>query len=450
MRRRRAPVPQDPERERGRARTRSERVGRGTARPWDETSIGRDAGKERLCYATGSMSTARLIIADSEKNANLYYATRFLAPDPFIFLEVNPSTPPPRAGSLGTSPRPLAGLRGRRIIVMSDLEVDRARAQAKVDDVLSYSKLSDAVKRSGKAEPSMMDVVEELCKSHGVKQLAVPMDFGVAYADALRKRGYTIEPTPDPFFPERVIKSEEEIALLTESLRVTEDALAVATELIRNSEAKPDGALWIGGKPLTVELVRKAMHLIMMERECVAQHTIIAPGVQAVDPHNEGSGPLRANEPIVMDVFPQHAKSRYFADITRTVVKGKASDKVRRMFEAVLHGQDIAYRMIKDGADGSAIHKAIMDYFDSLGFKTGEQGGRMQGFFHGTGHGVGLEIHEPPRISVKPDTLKAGMVVTVEPGLYYLDAGGIRIEDVVVVTNDGCRVLTEAPKILEI
>ena len=374
------------------------------------------------------MSVAKLIIADSEKNANLYYATRFLAPDPFIFAQVD----------------------GRRILVMSDLEVDRAKAQAKVTEVLSYTKLSQEVKRRGIAEPAMMDVVDEFLKSRSVKEIEVPVDFGIVYADALRKRGYTVTPKGDPFFPERLVKSEEEVAFLTTSLRITEEALACAIELISTSEVKPDGVLWIGGKPLTVELVRKAMHLVMMERGCVAQHTIVAPGVQAVDPHNEGSGPLRANEPIVIDVFPQHAESRYFADLTRTVVKGRASDKVRRMFEAVRAGQEIAYRMITVGVDGSAVHQAIMDSFDRRGFKTGEQDGRMQGFFHGTGHGVGLEIHEPPRISAKPDILKAGMVVTVEPGLYYLDAGGVRLEDMVVVTTDGCRVLTQAPKILEL
>jgi len=129
------------------------------------------------------MATARLIIADSEKNANLYYATRFLAPDPFIFAQVD----------------------GRRMLVMSDLEVDRAKAQSKVDEVLSYFKLSQTVKQRGKAEPTMMDVVDELLKSLAVKQLEVPLDFSVAYADALRKRGYEILPKPDPFFPERMI-----------------------------------------------------------------------------------------------------------------------------------------------------------------------------------------------------------------------------------------------------
>jgi len=381
------------------------------------------------------MSTARLIIADSEKSANLYYATRFLAPDPFIFLQMNPAD---------------GGAGGHRIMVMSDLELDRAKAQATADEVLPAAALARAAKRRGVAEPGTADVVDELLKTRAVTELEVPSDFSLAHADALRARGYAVRAIPEPFFPERLIKSAEEIARLTEALRITEEALACAIDLIGNAQVQPDGELWLGGKPLTAELVRKAMHLMMMERDCVAQHTIIAPGVQAVDPHNEGAGPLRAHEPIVIDVFPQHAATRYFADITRTVVRGKAAEKVRRMFEAVQEGQEIAFRMIKDGVDGSAIHKGIMDYFSSLGFKTGEQDGRMQGFFHGTGHGVGLEIHEPPRVSARPDVLRAGMVVTVEPGLYYLDAGGMRIEDMVVVTASGCDLLTRAPKILEV
>lgn len=374
------------------------------------------------------MSIARVIIADSERNANLYYATRFLAPDAFIFIQAN----------------------GSKTLIMSDLEIDRAKAQSSVNEVLSYAKLAEQVKKRGVKEPAMMDVVDEFLKSHSVKEVEVPADFGVAYADALRKRGYTVTPKPEPFFPERMVKSEGELAHLTESLRITEEALESAINLIRSAQVKADGALQLGGKPLTVELLRKAMHLTMMERDCLAQHTIVAPGIQAVDPHNEGSGALRAGEPIVMDVFPQHAKTRYFADITRTVVKGKASEKVKKMFNAVREGQAIAFRMIKDGIDGSAVHRAILDYFESLGFKTGEKDGRMQGFFHGTGHGVGLEIHEPPRVSAKADILKAGMVVTVEPGLYYADAGGMRIEDMVVVTRTGCDLLTKAPKVLEV
>lgn len=408
------------------------------------------------------MSRAQLLIADSEKNANLYYATRFLAPDPFIFVQVN----------------------GRKLLVMSDLELDRAKSQAKVDEVLSYTKVAQRAKQRLNAarppgppggaraggEPTMLDVVDEILKAHQATAVEVPMDFSVGHADGLRKRGYEVVATPDPFYPERMVKSEEEIASLTQTLRATEDALESAIELIRNAQVTSDGTLEIGrqssdrrhflaseegagsvgGKVLTAEMVRKVLHMQLLERDCIGQHTIIACGIQAVDPHNEGSGPLRANEPIVMDVFPQHADTRYFADITRTVVKGKAAPNVLKMFDAVREGQEIAFRMIKDGVDGSAVHRAILASFDSLGFKTGEQNGRMQGFFHGTGHGVGLEIHEPPRISPRQDTLKAGMVVTVEPGLYYVEAGGMRLEDMVVVTNDGCRALTQAPKILEV
>ncbi len=373
-------------------------------------------------------NTAQLIIADSERNANLFYATNFLAPDPFVFLQIN----------------------GRRMLVMSDLEVDRARSQSSVEEVLSFTRIAEQAKKRLGSEPGLMDVVDEVLRGAGIKAVEVPRDCGVAYADRLRQLGYEVRPKADPFYPQRMIKSEREIGLIMETIRATEDALEQIIELVSQTEIRADGALWIGGKPLTVELLRRALHLQMMERDCVGQHTIIAPGVQAVDPHNEGSGPLRANEPIVMDVFPQHATSRYYSDMTRTIVRGKASDKVKRMFEAVREGQEIAFGMIRDGVDGQTIHQKIMDRFNALGFHTGEQNGRMQGFFHGTGHGVGLEIHEPPRISSRPDILRSGMVVTVEPGLYYLDAGGMRIEDMVVVEPTGCRIMTQLPRVLEV
>jgi Xaa-Pro aminopeptidase len=187
-----------------------------------------------------------------------------------------------------------------------------------------------------------------------------------------------------------------------------------------------------------------------MESGCIAAHTIVSYGRQCVDPHDQGSGTLPANESIIMDVFPRSSESRYFADMTRTVVRGKASPKLKKMYRAVREGQEIAFSKIRDGADGMKIHDAILRYFGKLGFKTGEIGGRMQGFFHGTGHGVGLDIHEPPRISRGKEILRAGQVVTVEPGLYYLDFGGVRLEDMVLVTKTGCHNLTQFPKVLEI
>lgn len=373
------------------------------------------------------MKQAKLIIADSEKDANLYYATQFLAPDSFIFVQVD----------------------GKKILLMSDLERDRAKSQAKVNEVLS---LSQWIKKAAQRAPrgsSFLAAVDLLLKEYGVTSIQVPSNFPLMHGDELRQCGYEVQAQNDPFFEERTIKSEEEIQKITQTQRSTEQALEAAIQIIASSEIK-DNFLYAHGQPLTSELIKKVLNVSLMGFECVAQHTIVAGGKDAVDPHNEGSGHLRAHEPVVIDVFPQSAKTRYFADMTRTVVRGNPSDKVKKMYQAVREGQEIAFLRIKDGVDGQAIHEEIMNYFGSIGFDTGEKDGRMQGFFHGTGHGVGLEIHEPPRIGQSSWILKTGMVVTVEPGLYYLDAGGVRLEDMVVVTSTGVKNLTQAPKVLEV
>ena len=151
-----------------------------------------------------------------------------------------------------------------------------------------------------------------------------------------------------------------------------------------------------------------------------------------------------------MDIFPRSEKTLYYADFTRTVVRGKASPQLQKIYAAVKEGQDIAFKMIRHGMAGKKIHEAIQARLTQRGFKTGLKDGRMQGFFHSTGHGLGLDIHEPPRISVGEEVLKAGQVVTVEPGLYYKGVGGVRLEDVVVVTKTGCKNLTKFPRQLEI
>ena len=372
-------------------------------------------------------SPALLIIAASERDANLYYATRFIAPDSFVFAQI----------------------RGRKFALMSDLEVDRARAQADVDEVVSISRLAQAYVQRKRKRPSFIELIEDFLKREKVKRLLVPSDFPLAYADAFRKKGFNLETKPDPFFEERTVKSREEIRAIEISLKHTEAACQAACEVIARSRIQGKKLIY-RGKVLTSEEIKKVVNVTLMERGCVAQHTIIACGREAVDPHNEGSGPLRPNESIVMDIFPQAVGSRYYADLSRTVVRGKASPKLKRMYAAVQEGQEIAFRMIRAGADASRIHEAIQKRFQELGFPTGEIKGRMQGFFHGTGHGVGIEIHEPPRISTARDILKAGQVFTVEPGLYYEDSGGVRLEDMVMVTRTGCRNLTRLPKILEL
>ncbi len=367
---------------------------------------------------------AIVMIAASEIDANLYYATRFLAPDPFIFVQVG----------------------AEKILVMSDLEVDRARSQARVDTVLSYSAYESRARQKGTSTSALLDVLHLLLQERNARYLLVPGSFGIEHADGLRARGHALTVKREPFFEDRLVKSEEEIEQITATQRATEEAVDAAISAIRAAKVGNDGLLYLDGQPLTSEALKKIINVKLMESDCVAQHTIVAPGLQGVDPHHQGTGPIRVNQSIVMDVFPKSGRTRYFADMTRTVVKGKASSKLRAMYRAVLNAQERGIELVRDGADGKAIHAEVNAVLEKDGFTTGMVGGRMQGFFHGTGHGVGLEIHEPPRISKTGGVLKIGYVVTVEPGLYYQDAGAIRIEDLVVVTPTGCRNLTKFPK----
>jgi Xaa-Pro aminopeptidase len=373
------------------------------------------------------MSETRLMIGASETDANLYYVTRFLAPDPFVF----------------------AWIGDEKVLLMSDLELDRARAQAQVDTVLPIRQYEERAKADGIERPAMVDAVAAFLAERGVRRLEVPGSFPLEYGDGLRGRGIELLVRREPFFEERVIKSPAEVDAMRHAMRRTETALAVAIQAIRESEVD-DGLLRWHGATLTAEVLKRLISVRLLEDGLLAQHTIVACGEAACDPHNEGGGPLRAGEAIILDVFPRDVSSRYFADITRTVVKGQAPETVRRMYRAVAEGQEVAFRRIRNGADGAAIHREVQDTFERHGFRSGEIDGRMQGFFHGTGHGLGLEVHELPRISKVPAVLRTGGVVTVEPGLYYSGIGGVRIEDVVVVTETGCINLTEFPKELEV
>jgi Xaa-Pro aminopeptidase len=374
-----------------------------------------------------SAEHATLMIAASESDSNLFYATRFMAPDPFIFLEI----------------------KGERILIMSDLEMDRARSQATVDRVLSYSELERQVRGKGVAGPGSPDLVHAVLESEGITRLLVPGNFPYAHAARLLELGYRLETKKEPFFERRAVKTGEEVRHIEAAQRATEEAVAAAHDALRRTTIKK-GLLWLDGEPLTSERIKKLINVKLMERDCVAQHTIVAGGEQACDPHNEGSGPLPADRSIIFDVFPRSASSRYFADMSRTVVCGKPSPDLKRLYQAVKDAQEEAIAKIRDGADGAKIHRGICERFEAAGYKTGLVNGRMQGYFHGTGHGVGLDIHEPPRISKTGSPLQEGHVVTVEPGLYYPGLGAVRIEDMVLVTSDGCRNLTDFPKTFEL
>jgi Xaa-Pro aminopeptidase len=220
---------------------------------------------------------------------------------------------------------------------------------------------------------------------------------------------------------------------------------------LRNSKIARGGRLLHHGLPLTSEKLRAVIDTAIIQASGLAMHTIVAGGSQACDPHEAGFGPLRANEPIIIDIFPRSQKTGYFGDITRTVVRGRASEAVRRLYDTVARGQKLAFDKATAGIPTCEPHQVVQKFFEEQGYKTQRRNGRMEGFFHGTGHGLGLEIHEAPRLGPNSTgKLQAGHVVTIEPGLYYPGLGGVRLEDVALITHNGPRNLTRFEKILEL
>jgi Xaa-Pro aminopeptidase len=369
---------------------------------------------------------ARLIVAASETDPDMLYATKFWAPDPFIFLERN----------------------GRRTLVLSDLEFDRGRKQADADEFVMFSELEREVEGKSKKAPRYEKVLAHFLRKRGVRSTIAPGNFPLAYAQELAANKIHVRATNGLFWPKREAKSNKEIEMIGRALRITEIGLRRAIEILKTSKPGPGKKLRWNAKTLTSEVLRAEIDSAILRAGGIPTGTIVAGGDQACDPHERGSGPLYADSLIILDVFPRDAKSGYFGDLTRTVLRGRASEAQRKLWNAVKAGQGLALKKIRAGVDGMAIHNIIQAFFAKRGFPTEVRKGRRVGFFHGTGHGLGLEIHEHPRL--QKVTLKQRQVLTVEPGLYYPGLGGVRLEDVVVVTKTGCKMLSRFPKQLEI
>src|SRR6266568_6670860 len=368
----------------------------------------------------------RLIVAASESDADMLYATKFWEPDPFIFLERN----------------------GKRTLVLSDLEIDRGRKQANADEFVTFSELEREVQGKSKKAPPYDKVLAHFLKKRAVRSAIVPANFPLGYAEVLAANKIRVRATNGFFWPEREAKSVKEIEMIGQALRITEKGLKRGIEVLKASKSGAGKRLRWNSKTLTSEMLRAEIDSTILRAGGVPTGTIVAGGDQACDPHERGYGPLYADSLIILDVFPRDAKTGYFGGMTRTVLRGRASEAQRKLWETVKAGQTLALKRIKAGVDGMTIHKAIQEFFAKRGFPTEVRRGRRVGFFHGTGHGLGLEIHEHPRL--QKVVLKDRQVLTVEPGLYYPGLGGVRLEDVVLVTKTGCKILSRFPKQLEI
>jgi Xaa-Pro aminopeptidase len=374
-------------------------------------------------------SMARCIYDIPSRNPDLYYAIRFDMPDPCLLFEH----------------------RGQRALILSDLEFDRGVREADVDEVLPLKPLQQRAKQQF-GNSRISDIIRLLCRERQIRKVEMPGESAALIVERLRKARLQVTLQSRPFYPARMIKTPEELREIRAAQQATFRAINTIEKILRRSRIRRDRKLAYQGKLVTSESLKAAAQTqLYTQGYALPDGLIVSCGDDSIEGHNRGSGPMLAHEAIVVDIFPRALDSLYYGDATRTFCKGAPRPELQAMFNCVKRAQTWALRTIKAGMNGRTIHRGIEDIFADAGYVTGAIDGTLQGFSHGTGHGIGLDLHEEPlRISKCSCTLKAGHVVTVEPGLYYKDIGGVRIEDTVVVTKTGCRALGTYPKKLSL
>jgi Xaa-Pro aminopeptidase len=366
-----------------------------------------------------------LLVSESYHSADMYYATGFLAPDRFVYLCQD----------------------DKGYLFVSQMEYERAKKESKVKNVHSMEEYDymGRLRSLRDADRALVETLADILASLKIKKVRVPTDFPILLGDMLRAKSIEVVPVSRLFEEARSIKTPDEIEKIKKAQAVNEKAMAHAIDIIKKS--KPvNGVLQYEGKPLTSEHLQREIELVFIGNGYDTNDSIVAAGPRSADPHFSGEGPIHENEQVVIDIFPYGKKDRYFADMTRTVVKGKPSAELQKMYAIVLEAQNLALDAIKAGVTGKYVNDIVCECFEKHGYGT-TRTKAAQGFIHSTGHGVGIDIHEYPSIGeggIEP--LKAGQVVTVEPGLYLPGIGGVRIEDMVVVTETGCVNLTKMPK----
>ena len=365
--------------------------------------------------AMARSSTAILMVGAPQQLPDIRYATGFAAPDPVIYLQTS----------------------RQKILVVPLLELERARREAVKVSVWAAETLP--IRRSLKR--SLAGLALGLLRQQQIRVVRVPPDFPLAIAQRLQRAGIRLQVATPPLFPQRQVKSARELLRIAECQRAAGRAMLAAVQYLALAQPDSRQVLRLGRRILTAELVRARINRVLLDQDCLGQGTIVAGGQQAADPHARGHGPLRAGESIVIDIFPQHLEHGYWGDLTRTVVRGRPTPALRRIYRAVKAAHAAALARVRAGVSAALVHQTAARTLLEHGFQNSFLDGQPQGFIHSTGHGVGLAIHEEPNLGSRPTPLQAGHVITVEPGLYYRELGSVRVEDLIVVTAAGWRPL---------
>jgi Xaa-Pro aminopeptidase len=369
-----------------------------------------------------------LIHGDTMRSPEMRHEVPVPIPDPFLYAEKD----------------------SRRVVVLHSLEIPRVRQDAPDLEIIPLERLgTDELFAQGKQGWQVeLEIAVRACRELGIEHAIVPPSFPLAHADHLRANGLEVSIERDLFDNRRRSKNATEIEGIRRAQRACEAALDTARELLRG--AQPNGAgLEVEGEPLTCERIKRAIEDVFADHGVEGSDMIVAHGPQTAVGHDQGSGQIAPNEPIVFDLFPRDKATGCYSDMTRTYVVGEPSDEVQQWYELVKRALETSTAEVKPGVNGRALFELVCDQFHAAGYKTqlNKEPGEVleDGFFHSLGHGVGLEVHELPSMGRAGQDLVPGDVITIEPGLYRSGYGGLRLEDILLVTDDGYEVLTNYP-----
>jgi len=370
-----------------------------------------------------TIESATVMAGIPATNLSLFRAIRFKVGDPAALLVL-----------------PAPGGVTERILIIRDIEMERARRHARADRVHCPADFEPSGGLSGDRETATAQSVAQCLVSRGIRSVRADRSLPLIFAHFIAKAGIKLECDTEMGVLERRSKDAQELDWLREAQRATEGAMRLACETVARAKAASDGTLVHEGAPLSAERLRAIIDIHLLTNGYENPESIIACGAQGADCHDHGHGVLRTGEPVIVDIFPRNRKTLYNGDMTRTVVHGAIPPEIARMHAAVVAAKRDAIAAVRPGVTGQAVHEATLAALTRHGYAAGQPA--QQGvavISHGTGHGIGLEVHEPPLLAMKGPALVAGDVLTVEPGLYALGLGGIRVEDMVAVTSGGCE-----------
>jgi Xaa-Pro aminopeptidase len=368
-------------------------------------------------------------------NCSLYRRIRFSVGDPVAIIEL-------------PGPAPSGGREA--ILILRDIEMERARKHARATQVRCPADFTPAGGLSGDRETATAQAAAECLRRAGVKRIVADRSLPIIYAHEMQKAGVAVECDTEMGILDRRMKDEQEIAWLREAQGATEAAMRLACELVARAKARGDGVLLSDGKPLTSERVRSAIDIFLLEHGYANPASIVACGPVGADCHDHGHGELHTGQPVIIDIFPRNRATLFNGDCTRTVVHGVVGRELRQMHETVVRAKAAAIAAIRPGVTGESVHEATLSVIRSHGYATALPAPDAQPTYcamtHGTGHGIGLDVHEPPLLAKGGPPLVVGDALTVEPGLYCAAIGGVRVEDMVIVTRSGCENLNRLPE----